>query len=244
MRRKNQKKGTKQFERKIKKLIFILILLYVGQGVVKGMFSERTVTFYNTAQAEEAETIELPNPCALEVVECAGERMSTSSDVSLASGNKGQLSPQRLNADGTGAKTEKEEANISRMVNASSIETLIRNYFPEDPETAIAIAKAESGLDPRKPSTTDITRDGHVYSHGLFQINLTVSNIDGVPCNQAFDGKNNGSTIKDTALYKKCVKLAQDPIKNLNAARLKYEGRKNTWGAWGAFLNESYKRHL
>jgi hypothetical protein len=179
---KSRKKGTKQFEQKIKRLIYLLILLYVGQGVVKGMFSERTVTFYNTAQAEEAETIELPNPCALEVVECSGERMSeTSHDgVSLASGNKGQLSPQKLNADGTGAKTDNEEANISGMASASSIETLKKVAKEEGVDWKLlqAICLTESNCH------SDRVGDGGT-SYGAFQIHLPVhSNISK---NQAFD---------------------------------------------------------
>jgi hypothetical protein len=231
--RKNQKKGTKQFEKKVKKLIYLLILLYVGQVVVKGMFSERTVTFYNTAQAEEAETIELPNPCALEVVECAGERMSeTSHDgVSLASGNKGQLSPQKLNADGTGAKTEKEEANISRMVNASSIETLIRDYFPENFTKAKKVFHCESGLNPKKHSAVDVMRDGRAFSVGLAQINLTVSNVGGLDCTKAFNGRNSSAVVTDEKLYAQCVKAAEDVHINLSVAQKKFEGRGN-FQAW------------
>lgn len=128
-------------------------------------------------------------------------------------------------------------------VNGSAIEAKIRKAFSHSPEIALAIARAESSLDPHKPSNTDITKDGHVYSWGLFQLNLTVTNIDGVACNEAFIGRNNDATVKDMKLYKQCVKLATDPEKNIKVAVAKYEGRGN-YTAWGAFTNGSYKRHL
>jgi hypothetical protein len=221
MRRKNQKKG-KQFEKKVKKLIFILIALYVGQGVVKGMFSEKTLTIYNTAQAEEAETIELPNPCALEVVECAGERMSTSSDVSLASGNKGQLSPQRLNADGTGAKTDNEEANISRMASASSIETLIRQAWAGtgEEEIALAIAKSESGLraDAKGDLPIQFYHEGKLMGHscGIFQIRV-------------LPGRPDCETLKD-------------PKFNVEYARKLYD--RSHFQPWSNYKNERYLQFL
>lgn len=45
---------------------------------------------------------------------------------------------------------------------------LIRSHFPEDAETAVAVAKCESGLNPTayNPTNTNGSTDG-----GLFQIN-------------------------------------------------------------------------
>jgi hypothetical protein len=115
--------------------------------------------------------------------------------------------------------------------------------FPEDPDVAVAIARAESSLNPHQPSNTDITKDGKPYSFGLFQINLTVSNVGGVPCNQAFSGTNNNSVVVNHQLYEQCVSLASDIDTNIQCARGKYIGRGN-WTAWGSYTNKSFLRHL
>lgn len=52
-----------------------------------------------------------------------------------------------------------------------TIEQKIRATFPEDPETALKIAKCESNLNPKAISPTN--------DHGLMQINLTVHDVEG-----------------------------------------------------------------
>jgi hypothetical protein len=124
-----------------------------------------------------------------------------------------------------------------------SLEEIITEYFGEKSDVAIAIAKAESGLDPKCHSTVDRLADGRAFSVGAFQINLTVSSIDGVDCSKAFKGRNKYAVVIDEALYEKCVYLAEDPIINIETALGKFNGRNN-WTAWGAYTNGSYLRHL
>jgi hypothetical protein len=52
-----------------------------------------------------------------------------------------------------------------------SIEEKIRETFPEDADRAVAIAKCESGLNPKAVSPTN--------DHGLMQINKTVHTVEG-----------------------------------------------------------------
>lgn len=47
----------------------------------------------------------------------------------------------------------------------------IRETFPEDPDRAVAIAKCESGFNPKAVSPTN--------DHGLMQINKTVHTVEG-----------------------------------------------------------------
>lgn len=126
----------------------------------------------------------------------------------------------------------------------AEVESLIRESFPDDTKTALAIAKAESGLNPGTESTTDKMRDGRPFSVGLFQINLSVQKIDSLDCPKAFKGTDYGSIVIDEALYAACVAYAKDPVRNTVAARGIYERRGRSWTAWGAFTNGSFKRFL
>lgn len=124
-----------------------------------------------------------------------------------------------------------------------TVETKIRRVFSENPDEAVAIARAESGLNPKAESTTDRMADGRAFSHGLFQINLTVSTVGGVKCHEAFEGRNYRAKVIDEALFDKCVRLAQDVDESIKVAKEKYDGRGN-WTAWGAYTSGAYLRHL
>jgi len=123
------------------------------------------------------------------------------------------------------------------------IESLIRSAFPEHPDIMIAIAKAESGMNPKAPSTTDKMTDGRAFSHGLFQINLTVSEVGGVRCDEAFQGRNYKAHVVNEELFDRCIKLAQDTDISIKVAREKYEERGD-FTAWGAYTSGSYKKFL
>jgi len=126
----------------------------------------------------------------------------------------------------------------------SPVVDLIRETFPEEPEIAVAIASAESGLDPEKPSETDLMRDGRAFSYGLMQINLTVHKIGSSDCPSAFRGSDYEAVVVDEALYRACVALASDPKRNLDTARGIYDGKGGVFHDWGAYLNGGYKRFL
>ena len=144
--------------------------------------------------------------------------------------------------------TESEEGSESASAEVSapsedSIEGMITRAFPEEPRTAIAIAQAESGLNPQKESDSDRMADGRTFSVGLFQINLTVSDIAGLKCPDAFVGKNYDAKVKNEALYRSCVNAAKDTKTNIERARAKYES-KTGWNHWSVFTSGVYKRFL
>lgn len=122
-----------------------------------------------------------------------------------------------------------------------SPKNLIQAYF-EDDRTALAVATAESGLNPDQPSTTDITDNGVVYSWGIFQINLTKNPIGSLDCPSAFKGSNNNAVIVNETLYNECVDLAKNPEINIATARKIYD--QGGWSRWGAYLNGSYLRWM
>lgn len=101
-------------------------------------------------------------------------------------------STARENADVSQAKVE--DFGVSpHEVGAPSIEQMIEATFPEDPETMLAIAKAESRL---KPEATNINRDGS-KDCGIFQIN----SIHGYDCEWLKVPENNMKAAR--AVYEK-----------------------------------------
>lgn len=60
---------------------------------------------------------------------------------------------------------------VEAISTEKTIEMKIRETFPEDPETALKIARCESNLNPKAVSPTN--------DHGLMQINLTVHTVEG-----------------------------------------------------------------
>jgi soluble lytic murein transglycosylase-like protein len=68
-------------------------------------------------------------------------------------------------------KEEPKEVLIETVWSEEGIKQKIRETFPEDPDRAVAIAKCESGLNPKAVSPTN--------DHGLMQINKTVHTVEG-----------------------------------------------------------------
>lgn len=233
---KNSLKNLKQYQNKVRftfyvrfrpvaqKWFFPVVGLVLLIGILK-YESEKEWVFTN------------PKVAAVEAIRSMPESSRTGSPVA------------DIKEDATLAKSPLTQtsgsstSNLLSPVRASDVEVKIRKAFAHSPEVAVAIAKAESSLDPNKPSSTDVTKDGHAFSWGLFQLNLTVTNINGVACNEAFEGRNYKAIVKDKKLYEKCVKLAIDPDLNIQVAVKKYEGRGN-YTAWGSFTNGAYLKHL
>lgn len=95
----------------------------------------------------------------------------------------------------------------------------------------------ESGGVIGRVSTTDVMRNDpkkRAFSFGLFQINLTQHQFPGLNCPSAFNGKNYTATVRDEALYAKCVAAAKDPTANIRKAVAIYKEWNNSWGAWSA----------
>ncbi|MFA5926095.1 MAG: hypothetical protein WC831_04125 [Parcubacteria group bacterium] len=98
---------------------------------------------------------------------------------------------------------------------------------------ASSICNAESGGGAGQTSKSDITADGHSFSVGLFQINLTVHDIGGLNCPSAFSGKNYKAVVVDEGLYQQCVQAAQDPTNNIKKA-CSIGNNGSSWSQWGA----------
>jgi hypothetical protein len=97
------------------------------------------------------------------------------------------------------------EANIKR---------LIRETFPEDPVKALAIAKAESNLNPYAVNRQDAHR-GCMGSYGIFQIGC---------------------------LHESDPHVLYDVEYNIKRARQLYDERG--WLPWGAFTDKSYLAYM
>lgn len=117
-------------------------------------------------------------------------------------------------------------------------------FGEKDCPTALAIAKAESGLSADKESDTDRMKDGRAFSLGLFQINLTVHRLKGVDCFKAFRGKDYDAQVVDEELYSRCVELAKDGKTNIETAKGIFDRSGQNFGKWGAFINDSYLRFM
>ena len=99
---------------------------------------------------------------------------------------------------------------------------------------ASSIYNAESGGIPTAESTVDITADGHSYSAGLFQINMTVNNIGSLNCPSAFQGTNNSATVINLPLYEACVGNAKNSDINISSACTIYQAAGSSWSPWSS----------
>jgi hypothetical protein len=93
------------------------------------------------------------------------------------------------------------------------------------------------------PSSSDLCADGKPASWGLFQINITQHNINGLPCPTAFSGgaytfDNHNCRVKSDAasqsLYTNCTIAAKVAAYNIAAAKSIYNQDGNSWRQWGA----------
>lgn len=127
-----------------------------------------------------------------------------------------------------------------------STANLKNTCFASRLDQAAQICQIESGGDASILSGTDKldSGSGPSYSVGLWQINLTTSQIGGLDCPSAFSGKCSGKnligsshpgwcTVKITNqdLYTKCVKAAQVPANNSQVACQLY-GSSSTFQPW------------
>jgi hypothetical protein len=131
-----------------------------------------------------------------------------------------------------------EGGSGDKSYTSSALAKLIEKTFPENPKTMLAIAQSESGLDKDCLSNSDKTKDGYVYSIGLFQLNLTQHEIAGLDCPKAFKGKNNDAVVINKNLYDQCAEAAKDVNNNLTEARKVYESQG--LAGWSAYLSGAY----
>ena len=114
---------------------------------------------------------------------------------------------------------------------------IIKMYFKEDPEVAIAVAKAESRLVVDNIGDEHLTcwHEGELLgrSIGLFQIRTGGCEKNGKVWNRA---KKMGLSVKEFE------ELMKDPEEN---AKYAYNIYKDAgWVKWSAYTNESYKQFL
>lgn len=141
----------------------------------------------------------------------------------------------------TDTREAKNNAVNTEVTNEGSLSQKILKEFNGD-KVALAVAKAESGMNPKAESTTDIMADGRPFSVGLYQINLTQHELEGKKCYAAFDGRNKNARVINEELYEKCIDLASNPKIAIKKAKEIHSG--SGWYAWGVFTNKSYKKFL
>ena len=113
------------------------------------------------------------------------------------------------------AEVLKKEVRIEIVYSKESIEREIRKAFPENPDLAVAIAKAESG-----------------------------ENLNTKAYNPESHGKCNGSygVFQIACVHEKNTKELYDPMVNIKKARAIY--LKEGWKPWGGYTSKGYKKFL
>ena len=105
---------------------------------------------------------------------------------------------------------------------AADITSKIQQTFPDDPDTARAVAMQESSL---RPDARNHIPDRGIDAIGLMQINLP-AHMDKVP----------GDT------YDEKVKNLMDPDINLKVAKQIHD--RQGWQPWEAYTSQAYKKYL
>ena len=108
--------------------------------------------------------------------------------------------------------------NISYMTKKGTVEERIAKAFPEDPKTALAIAKCESQLDKTAIGDTHTA----YCSVGLFQIRTLPERM---------------------RYYGLTIESLKDIETNLDMAR-KIKDRRGGWYAWSCWTSGKYKKYL
>jgi hypothetical protein len=110
-------------------------------------------------------------------------------------------------------------------------------------ETASKVCYGESRGGASLPSGVDKLGDGTPYSFGLFQINITAHEINGLDCPSAFSkqsctvsscGAGSGVRVVKPALYNQCKAAAIIPANNIAVAYKIYLDAHARWSDWGA----------
>lgn len=111
----------------------------------------------------------------------------------------------------------------------SHIETLIRTTFREDEETAVAVLKSESHLNPN-----------------AINYNCRYNGIS-KSCKKGDEDKawsTDCGVAQINVSGKGCPAELMNPKKNLEVARKKYENKGNSFIAWVQYTNGNYKKYL
>ena len=160
-------------------------------------------------------------------------------DGSLAPGSRGDMAGRYVNGvfvpGGPNGVFASEQVLGTGSCSPSYMQTL---GWGAQAANASCICNKESGGVPGILSRTDRTADKQAFSVGLFQINLTVHDLEGcgpsgstLKCTSAFNGTNYKATVSNTTLYKQCVAAAADgACANRNAQRIQQS--RGSWQDW------------
>jgi hypothetical protein len=130
---------------------------------------------------------------------------------------------------------------VARDTGGCSIRNL--GIFGPAALTASKVCDGESKGNAGLPSTVDKLGDGTPYSFGLFQINITAHQINGLNCPNAFSkksctvsscGPGTGVRVTNPALYNQCKAAATNPQINIRTAHRIYTQAGSRWSPWGA----------
>lgn len=127
------------------------------------------------------------------------------------------------------AKEEAESANVSEQAtSAPTLSDYIQEVFGEDGDVAIAVAKAESGLENDRENRSPVE-----CSIGLFQINLAKDYCNG---KWVHASKVPGDTMDEK------IEWLKDPYNNIDMAKKIYDA--SGFRPWSVFTNGWYKTFL
>ena len=170
----------------------MFLVLFLADAT-QDAFATKTYAFSFVREEQSEDAYMAPDACTLSTVVCDGE------DV------------------GEGSRRKALDASYTER---DRILAIIREEFGDEADVAIAIAKAESGLNPNAKGDTHIefVRDGVTMGHscGLFQIRV-------------LPGRPDCETLKD-------------PEYNVKYAKKMFD--QSGWRPWSAFNNGSFKRFL
>jgi len=117
-----------------------------------------------------------------------------------------------------------------------SVSALQSSCFGSNAQTAAGVCMIESSGNPLAQSGTDKCDGGEPVSIGLFQINISANQIDGLNCPSAFDHPFSGSHptchVLNQSLYQQCVSAAQNAGDNI-AKACQMSGNGNNFCQWG-----------
>lgn len=151
---------------------------------------------------------------------------SLANDASLASGT---VSTAGTASGGSSGGATSSESSCQALTSGPCSVSNLQSAFGSHAERMSRICNYESGGNAGNESGSDKCRNDpqrRAFSIGLFQINLTVHTLidpssgQSVNCPSAFNGKNFDCSIRDSALYNRCVSLAKNPSVNIARAKV------------------------
>ncbi len=136
----------------------------------------------------------------------------------------------------------------TRLASGACSPDALRGTWGAAAETMSCIIRGESACMPGALSSTDRLRaSGDSFSVGLYQVNLTVHNLNqpactrlnggrNLDCTSAFRGRNYDAVILNRDLYVQCVRAAQNIDCNTAVAQDLLRTRQG-FNHWGAYTN-------